>query len=268
MSDQPNLHDWKPLVEDLGERREKALGMGGPALLERQRSMGKLPVRERLDLLARPRFVRRVRTARRLDGSRARGRRGLPRRRRHGRRRRSDRRAPRRGLRLRLHGDGRLDGTGRRAQDRAAARGRAAPAHPDRLAARLGRGTHPGVVGLDVRRGRTPVPRAGDDERGRAAGRGDARPLRRRHGLHPGARRLHPDGEGHVVDGAGRAASREGGDGRGRDRGGDGRLRGPHEGERRRRPRGGERRGVPRRRARVPVVLPEPQPGAARPCVR
>ena len=54
MSDQPNLHDWKPLVEDLGERREKALGMGGPALLERQRSMGKLPVRERLDLLLDP----------------------------------------------------------------------------------------------------------------------------------------------------------------------------------------------------------------------
>ncbi len=51
MTDQPNLHDWKPLVEDLGERREKALGMGGPALLERQQSMGKLPVRERLDLL-------------------------------------------------------------------------------------------------------------------------------------------------------------------------------------------------------------------------
>ena len=55
MTDQPNLHDWKPLVDDLGERREKALGMGGPALVERQRSMGKLPVRERLDLLARPR---------------------------------------------------------------------------------------------------------------------------------------------------------------------------------------------------------------------
>ena len=54
MSDQPNLHDWKPLVEDLGERREKALGMGGPALVERQRSMGKLPVRERLDLLLDP----------------------------------------------------------------------------------------------------------------------------------------------------------------------------------------------------------------------
>ena len=51
VSDQPNLHDWKPLVEDLTERREKALGMGGPALLDRQRSMGKLPVRERIDLL-------------------------------------------------------------------------------------------------------------------------------------------------------------------------------------------------------------------------
>ncbi|HMK12358.1 MAG TPA: carboxyl transferase domain-containing protein, partial [Acidimicrobiales bacterium] len=54
MSDQPNLHDWKPLVSDLTERREQALGMGGPALLDRQRAMGKLPVRERIDLLLDP----------------------------------------------------------------------------------------------------------------------------------------------------------------------------------------------------------------------
>jgi len=55
MSDQPNeLHDWKPLVEDLAERRERSLGMGGPERVERQRAMGKLPVRERLDLLLDP----------------------------------------------------------------------------------------------------------------------------------------------------------------------------------------------------------------------
>ena len=54
MSDQPNLHDWRPLVEDLTDRREKATGMGGPALVERQRSLGKLPVRERIDLLLDP----------------------------------------------------------------------------------------------------------------------------------------------------------------------------------------------------------------------
>ena len=56
--------------------------------------------------------------------------------------------------------------------------------------------------------------------------------------------------KGIVVDGARRPAPRAGGDRRGRHRGGDGRLRGPHQGVGRRRPRGRRRRGVPRRRAR------------------
>ncbi len=43
-----NLHDWKPLVNDLAERRSRALAMGGPQRVERQRSMGKWPVRERI----------------------------------------------------------------------------------------------------------------------------------------------------------------------------------------------------------------------------
>ncbi|MBI2169960.1 MAG: acyl-CoA carboxylase subunit beta [Actinobacteria bacterium] len=46
-----DLHDWGPLVGDLKERREHALGMGGPERIERQHSLGKLTVRERLDLL-------------------------------------------------------------------------------------------------------------------------------------------------------------------------------------------------------------------------
>jgi acetyl-CoA carboxylase carboxyltransferase component len=50
----PNLHDWKPLVDDLGERRAAALAMGGDERVARQRSMGKLPVRERIDLLVDP----------------------------------------------------------------------------------------------------------------------------------------------------------------------------------------------------------------------
>lgn len=45
------VHDWGPLVDDLGKRRERAGGMGGPELVERQHSLGKLTVRERLDLL-------------------------------------------------------------------------------------------------------------------------------------------------------------------------------------------------------------------------
>src|SRR3954465_6169038 len=51
MADAPELHDWKPLVEDLAQRRERAYGMGGRDLVEGQRSMGKDPVRERVDEL-------------------------------------------------------------------------------------------------------------------------------------------------------------------------------------------------------------------------
>ena len=54
MPDAPELHNWKPLLEDLQQRRERAYGMGGPQLVERQRSLGKMPVRERLDLLLDP----------------------------------------------------------------------------------------------------------------------------------------------------------------------------------------------------------------------
>jgi acetyl-CoA carboxylase carboxyltransferase component len=54
VTDQPNLYDWQPLVEGLAERRGRALEMGGPKLIERQRSQNKLPVRERIDLLLDP----------------------------------------------------------------------------------------------------------------------------------------------------------------------------------------------------------------------
>jgi acetyl-CoA carboxylase carboxyltransferase component len=54
VTDQPNLYDWQPLVEGLAERRGRALEMGGPKLVERQRSQSKLPVRERIDLLLDP----------------------------------------------------------------------------------------------------------------------------------------------------------------------------------------------------------------------
>ncbi len=49
-----DVHNWGPLVGDLAERRERALGMGGEKFVERQRSLGKLLVRERLDLLLDP----------------------------------------------------------------------------------------------------------------------------------------------------------------------------------------------------------------------
>src|SRR4051812_16470195 len=54
VADQPELHNWKPLLADLGERRQRALEMGGAQQVERQRSLGKMPVRERLDLLLDP----------------------------------------------------------------------------------------------------------------------------------------------------------------------------------------------------------------------
>jgi acetyl-CoA carboxylase carboxyltransferase component len=54
VADAPELHDWKPLVEELAQRRERAYGMGGPDRIERQRSLGKEPVRERVDELLDP----------------------------------------------------------------------------------------------------------------------------------------------------------------------------------------------------------------------
>ena len=89
--------------------------------------------------------------------------------------------------RLRLHGDGRLDGDDRRAQGGPPARDGAAEADAVDLAARLGRSADPGGGRLAVRRLGPPVPRGGDDVRRRAAGRGDARPLRGGHRLHPRA---------------------------------------------------------------------------------
>ena len=161
---------------------------------------------------------------------------------------------------------GRLDGRRRRARRRPALRELALRQRIpivwllDSAGARI-----QSTSGLDVRRRRRAVPRAGGDERRRAAGGGHARPLRGRHRLHPGAGRLRPDGEGHVVDGARRPPPRAGGDRRGRHRGGDGRLRGPHQG-RRASPtsRSAPTTRVPRRRAPLPVVLPVAQPGGRR----
>jgi acetyl-CoA carboxylase carboxyltransferase component len=48
------MHDWGPLVEDLSGRRYRALEMGGEDRVARQHSLGKLTVRERLELLIDP----------------------------------------------------------------------------------------------------------------------------------------------------------------------------------------------------------------------
>jgi acetyl-CoA carboxylase carboxyltransferase component len=49
-----DLHDWKPLVDELRTREERAHAMGGGDLVDRQHSLTKLTVRERLDLLLDP----------------------------------------------------------------------------------------------------------------------------------------------------------------------------------------------------------------------
>ncbi len=48
------LHDWKPLLSELADKRERAYGMGGPDQIERQRGLGKWTVRERIEALVDP----------------------------------------------------------------------------------------------------------------------------------------------------------------------------------------------------------------------
>lgn len=52
--EQDDRFAWGPLVDDLRARRERALQMGGPERVQRQRDLGKWPVRERLDALLDP----------------------------------------------------------------------------------------------------------------------------------------------------------------------------------------------------------------------
>jgi acetyl-CoA carboxylase carboxyltransferase component len=49
-----DVHDWGPLVGELAKRKDHALEMGGADRVVRQRELGKLTVRERLDLLLDP----------------------------------------------------------------------------------------------------------------------------------------------------------------------------------------------------------------------
>ena len=228
----------KALVDDLHARREKAKLGGGPEKIEKQHAAGKLTARERIDLLVDPGHLRRDGDARpsallpALDGGQ--GSSGRWRGHRLGRRRRP----PVRDRRIRLHGDGRLDGDDRRDQGHEASRACAAEADPVDLAARLGRGADPGGVGLAVCRVRPSLPRGGRDVGRGAAGRRDARPLRRRHRLHPRALGLRPDGRRPGSDGPRRSAPDQGRHRRGDLDGGSRRGQGPLPQVGRRRPRG------------------------------
>ena len=209
-TDAPSTSLLRPLAEDLRERREKIKLGGGAEKIEAQHAQEKLTARERLDLLidegtfvelgihGRPALL----AAR--DGRP----RGARRRRDH--RLRQGRRPARRGRRVRLHGDGRLDGDDRRAQGLAAARACADQADPDDLAARLRRRSDPGGGRLAVRGQRPPVPRGGDQLGRDPAGRGADGAVRGGHRVHPGAGRLRADGQGPRLDGARRARTSSG----------------------------------------------------------
>src|SRR5947208_2820744 len=53
---------WKEAIHELEWRRERALGMGGPAAIERQRKRGKGIVRERIDQLIDPGSLKEIGT--------------------------------------------------------------------------------------------------------------------------------------------------------------------------------------------------------------
>src|SRR6267143_6536 len=170
MADPPELHDWKPLVEDLHARQERAHAMGGEGRVERQRSLGQLPVRARLELLCDPgSFVEYALLADSMDP-------GL-----------ADK-----GY---LASDGMVAGVGEIEGRRVCVcaydftvMGGSMGAVGERKTARMHE--------LDLRRRRRAVPGAGDDERRGAPGGGDAGSLRGGHGLHPRAGGLRPHGEG------------------------------------------------------------------------
>ena len=45
-----DVPDWGPLVDDLSRRRERARALGGEELVARQHSLGKLTVRDRVEI--------------------------------------------------------------------------------------------------------------------------------------------------------------------------------------------------------------------------
>ena len=195
----------KGLTEDLHARREKAKLGGGEEKIALQHERGKLTARERIDLLCdagtfveigihgRPHF-----SQRQMEGKEA----------------------PADGV---ITGWGDVDGRrcciaaydftvmagsmgdDRRAQGQPPARDGAVEADALHLAARLGRRADPGGGRLALRRLGPPLPGGGGDVGRDPDGRRDARALRGRHRLHPGALGLRPDGRRPGGDGARRA---------------------------------------------------------------
>ncbi len=202
--------------------------MGGAELVERQHSLGKLTVRERLDLLARSRDVGRVRAARRPHGRRVSATATSRPTARH--RHRRDRRPPGRGRGVRLHRDGRLDGP-RRRDTRSSA---CASTRSGNACRWCGCSTRPARA--SSRRADRRSQGMGDLFREQVAMSGVVPMVAAMLGhcaagtaYIPALADFVPMVKGHVVDGARRSAPREGGGRRGRHRGGDGRLGRAHE---------------------------------------
>ena len=160
-----------------------SLEMGDDNLVERQRSLGKLTVRERLDILVDPECGSSsvssptTWTPVSVTGSS---------RQRRGDRRRRDRRS---GSRSR-HYDftvmaGSMGGVGE-AKITAPCTPTPSPTHPVGLAARLGRRAHPSTSGSTFTRRAPSFREQVGDQRRRAHGRRHPRPLRDQHHVHPG----------------------------------------------------------------------------------
>ena len=241
-------HDWAPLVDALAGRRASALAMGGPERVERQRSLGKWSVRERLDALVDPgTFVEYGMLADHMEPSLA--------------------------AKGSFAADGCVTGIGeidgRRvavcAYDftvQAGSMGRVNEYKVTRIRELVLRQRIPIVWLLDSAGARITA-----DAGSTFAGNGQL--FREQVTLSgvvpqiaamvghcaagtayiPGSRRLRADGEGHLVDGARRAPPRQGCHRGRRHRRGDGWLGGPHQGLGRGGPRGRRRRRVPGRRA-------------------
>ena len=244
------------LTEQLHERREKARLGGGEEKIAKQHERGKLTARERIELLVdEGTFVEIGLHGRPHFSAAGDGRgRGARRRRHHrlGRRRRP----PLLHRRLRLHGDGRLDGDDRRAQGRPACARWRWQADAVHLAARLGRRPDPGGDRLALRRLGPPLPRGGRNVGRGPDGGGDDGPLRGRHRLHPGARRLRADGLRPGRDGACRPAPDQSRHRRGHLDGGARRRQGPLPQIGGGGPRSRRRRGVHRGDQDLPLLLP------------
>ena len=198
----PMSDEYSAKISELQARRKKNLAMGGEVKIAKQHERGKLTVRERLNLL----FDQDTFVEFGLLAQQQAVRGGEP----------DPDGTPADGV---VTGHGQVEGRqvwviaydftvmagsmGAVGEQFKAARvreTRPSLSQAHRVAARLGRGAHPGGKRVHFCGHGLPVRGPGRDVGRDPAGRRDAGPLLRRHRLHPRSRRLRADGQGHVVD--------------------------------------------------------------------